>query len=331
MWYGDDRVAEADVGPHHVVQRQPGGVTARVGRAGAGAADGDAGGAGHVADDRVGGGLRLRPHGPGAVADLRDGGRRPSRPRQPRRRPARRRRPRRPRPAAAAACGGRGGRSGGGLGGRLGLGLGLRCRGGLLGLRLDGAAAACSSSRSDRLAASWPRSSGSSVAGCVDAGAVDAERVGDGDRRRLLRRAGRGGGLARQRGRRRPARRRSRRPGRRPRGRRGRPRAASAGGGAVRAVRSWACRRRRVWRCVVVQTCRVQVQGRHRGGSPFLPQPPTELADGFGPEVALPAAHARRIHPRGTMGPRSAAASAAHSSAVSGRGPRFEERGPADR
>src|SRR5215207_165911 len=79
--------------------------------------------------------------------------------------------------------------------------------------------------------------------------------------------------------------------------------------------------------------CAVWVfRGATGGVSPFLPQPPTELADGFGPEVALPARReARRIHPRGTMGPRSAATSAARSSAVSIGVLMFEERGPADR
>ena len=69
----DDRVTEGGVRQHHVVQREPGRVSPGVGRAGPGAAEGDAAGAGHVGDDRVRGGLGLGPDAPGAVADLGDG------------------------------------------------------------------------------------------------------------------------------------------------------------------------------------------------------------------------------------------------------------------
>src|SRR4051794_8731983 len=69
----DPRVPEGGVARDHVVQRQPGRVAVGVHRAGSGAADGDPGGARHVGDDRVGGGLRPRLHVPGAVADACDG------------------------------------------------------------------------------------------------------------------------------------------------------------------------------------------------------------------------------------------------------------------
>src|SRR3954451_11905796 len=68
----DHRVPEGGVAHNHVVQRQPGRVAVGVHRAGSGAADGDPGGARHVGDDRVGGGLRPRLRVPGAVTDACD-------------------------------------------------------------------------------------------------------------------------------------------------------------------------------------------------------------------------------------------------------------------
>ena len=308
----------------HVVQRQARRVTARVGRAGAGAADGDAGGAGHVGHDRVGGVLRDGLHGAGAVADLRDDARGDRRGRQRRRAAA----------AASAACGLRGGC--GGLRGRSsGRGGGLRPRpprprpwpaaaAASSAWACDAAAAACSASRSDRLAASW------------------LEQL------RLLHRPARRCRSRRCRGRRRRAtdgdarrsrwrpaprtarltsgqrRRRSRRRGRQAtRVRAGlRCRRPTTGRTRRRAVRVAGVASSSVWTDSSSGCAVCRFRGATGGGSPFLPQPPTELADGFGPEVALPARARAGFTPEEPWVPGLRTASAARSSAVSGRGPR---------
>ena len=280
-------------------------------------------GAGHVGDDRVRGGLGLRAHGAGAVADLRDGG------------------GGRPRgscgggglpaaaPAASAACRGglrgRRGRRSRRLGGRLGLRLGLaRPVAACSACACDAPAAACSASRSDRLAASCSSSWGSSISGTsvpapsmprasatttdadcswrvrrrgTAAHQVDHDRRADGGDAQRVGHAGAGG------------------------------RAAVTAGAAPRTG----------WSGAVASPSEVLSSDGAgfsvaTGAALRSSQPPTELADGFGPEVVLPAPTCAQDSPQGIHGsPVWPRLSAGRSSAVSGRDPRSRSRSRADR